>query len=142
MLSNNPGIIAYYVILTVFGYLVYWAVKSWLSQYQHSQEAWLKQTAEITTAFVEHTVKQSVMMEAVKLNLEQLNHIVIEQQKAQASATIKTLENINVVLKKHQDETERVNAKRDTILANICNHIAKSDCKFNENAGIEDIKDK
>jgi hypothetical protein len=128
------------IVGPIIGVIV-WAVKSYLTSYQRSQDAWLSQTAEITTAFVEHTVKQSVMMEAVKLNLEQLNQAVIEQQKQQTDAVLKTLDHMGETLKKHQEETERITSKQSEVLSSICIHIENADTKFKNisNSNHEDI---
>ena len=121
---------------------IIWFGKAWLKQYQSNQTAWLKQTAEITTAFVDHTVKQSIMLEAIRLNLEQLNKIVIEQQKQQTKAILTTLESITNSLKKHQEDTQKVTEKQGEALASICNHLNSSEININKNHAAIDINTK
>lgn len=126
MINISQELLVTTIVAPTVGAII-WFGKAWLKQYQSNQTAWLKQTAEITTAFVDHTIKQTVMLEAIRLNLEQLNKIVIEQQKQQTKAILSTLETITESLKKHQEETQKVTEKQGEALSNICSHLSSND---------------
>lgn len=116
---DNLNLLISGIFIPVIGAIIYVGKKL--------ADTWLKQTTEISTAFVDHVAKQTVITEAIRINLEQLNKAVIETQEKNTAAMLSALKQVSNSLKHLQEESNETVARQNQLLKNICTYIESND---------------